>query len=269
MGFGQRNGTDGECMTIGELLEYLYSEKPLVNALFWPPDIFALCAAVLQKSGAYTMAVTKWPPRNGKVRTVSEWAQFVAEEGGKWRQGVVAKKIPESIEKWWETVIQEKNKPLDQLKNDRHLCEALLQLSAAADEACEGIGLVKRTKDGFDQLVEDMIIKQMASAKRISTLCDGVDVRKLCVLPKLHTPRNGITIRSLSHNLALCHVGEVTPSFMTSAVDIDTKLNLLVVPWSKTVSPSDFSVAEKPGGGDYNLPDNFGFFDYKIRSGRK
>src|SRR5882724_910512 len=118
-------------------------------------------------------------------------------------------------------------------------------------------------------MVEDMIIKQMTSAKRISTLCEGVDVRKLCVLPKLHTPRNGITIRSLSHNLALCHVGEVTPSFMTSAVDIDSKLNLLVVPWSKTVSPADFSVAEKPGGGHYNMPDNFGFFDYKIRSGRK
>jgi hypothetical protein len=255
-------------MTIGELLAYLYPEKALSEAVNWPPDIFALCAAVLQKSGAYTTAVTKWPPQNGKPMSASEWTSFIAGEGSKWRAGVVNKNIPSNIKNWWEIVIQGQTKSLDNLKNERALCDALLQLSAAADEACEGIGLIKKPDDKFDQLVEDMIAKQMNVGK-ISTLCEGIDTKKLCVLPKLHTPRNGITIRSLSHNLALCHVGEVTPSFVVSPMDIGQKLNLLIVPWSKTVLPADFSVAEKPSNGDYSMPEGFGFFNYKIRSGRR
>ncbi len=49
----------------------------------WPPDVFAMVATVLQKSGAYSEVVNgQWPPRG----TGDQWARRMSQVGGQWRR---------------------------------------------------------------------------------------------------------------------------------------------------------------------------------------
>src|ERR1039458_3855835 len=49
-------------MTVGDYFTFLSEKGWPSKAKDWPPDVFALCASVLQKSGGYIGIVSDWPP---------------------------------------------------------------------------------------------------------------------------------------------------------------------------------------------------------------
>ena len=63
-------------------------------------------------------------------------------------------------------------------------------------------------RDRFNVDAESQLIPDITSS---STLCYDVHFSKARVLPKAHTPQNGITLSSLSHHLALVPGGDVRP----------------------------------------------------------
>src|SRR5262245_13569881 len=74
----------------------------------------------------------------------------------------------------------------------------------------------------------------------IAVLCLQVDPDVVSVLPKLHTAQVGLTLRSLSHNLALCSASGIKSYWngpYTSQCKGRDSLNLLLLPW-----PDDFQV---------------------------
>ncbi|HZR83266.1 MAG TPA: hypothetical protein VFD92_19385 [Candidatus Binatia bacterium] len=85
-----------------------------------------------------------------------------------------------------------------------------------------------------------------------ATLCRGIHPSRARVLPKMHTPQTGLTLRSMTHHVALCPTGDVIPkwsfwpAFKGSA---SHKLNILLVPWPNRVTPTSFGVASRPDAG--------------------
>jgi hypothetical protein len=94
------------------------------------------------------------------------------------------------------------------------------------------------------QLHADMLLLPKSTG---SSLCELVHHSKLRVLPKMHTPQSGLTIRAFSHHLALCMPNEVHCEWHMLPVNTQGFcLNLLLVPWPKVVRPAQFQPAPGP-----------------------
>ncbi|MBL8951905.1 MAG: hypothetical protein JNK82_14070, partial [Myxococcaceae bacterium] len=113
-----------------------------------------------------------------------------------------------------------------------------LEIMAAADEACVGVGFGRRSF--VARLAQDHIAPRMRDA----SLGWLLDPNECCVLPKTRTPTVGCNVRSLSLHLAL-----LPPQRIVQAQHLDprdttaqrTTMGVLLVPFPYEVLASDFS----------------------------
>lgn len=253
--------------TIGKIATRLAPNIPWLGLLKWPPDVFGIVAFLLQKSGSYIEIVRDWPP----AQEAPAWAEEMRRIGKTWRKScITGAAAPAEVRKWWSDIRKNFDLRLRELSLKPALISSLAQVLAAADEACFGVGIQPgpgdRAFDAFDNRASRILHKSYTLNS--STLAENVDPSLFRVLPKLHTPQSGITIRSLSHHLALCAAGEVNPKWVFHPPSSDeTKfgLNLLLVPWPERISLLDFSAVLTPAG-LRNMPPNMGFFSYEQSS---
>lgn len=257
--------------SIREYLEFLYRDRISLRTVDWPPDAFASAASLLERSGGYLAVGGQWPPQDPEYPEFQSWAESVCETGRKWRQAAVAGSAsPKLVRSHWNVVIRS-NLQVQQIgqpgAESAAVRNSLLWILAAADEACEGVGIPGGEMTEFQNLNLNLLLDQQASGSP-STLCKRISTSKLSVLPKLHTPQAGITIRSLSHHVALCPVTEIKPRWTwVSHPELHERrhgMNLLVVPWPLELEPTAFS---RGGGTLSNLPSQFGFFEFRVRGG--
>jgi hypothetical protein len=236
-------------LTVGRYLDFLGASEKLVE---WPPDVFGVAVSLLQKSGAYTRAISDWPPidRSSAVPVKTQarqWTERMKALGAEWRNGAMTepRNTPTDVVNWWHTVLNADTSNIADIRMNTDLCNALLQLCAVADEACAGVGLPP-FNDEFE--TEAWLILDDRG-----TLCLHVDPTILRVLPKCHTPKVGMTIRSLSHHLSLIPAGDVEPHWYI--VEPQKKrgdapaartLNLLLVPQPRLVLPGNFRSTDGP-----------------------
>lgn len=223
--------------SLQELLEFLLRGSTSgVSHLEWPPDVFALTASVLKATGAYVEVLSEWRP---KRMDAVEWGAFARDVGRRWRQ---LGRVPEEVEKSWRAVTSFSGNLSDVAKNKR-VTAALLQLVAFADEACAGAGIAPEgaLKDRFG-------IRAAANLIVDDTLCERILPSKARVLPKLHTPSGGLTIRSLTHHLALVVGNETEVKWDFLPRETKGKLNLLVVPWPLEMESKQFAPARERDG---------------------
>jgi hypothetical protein len=232
--------------------------------LTWPPDVFAVVASLLLKSGAYCHAVSGWK----RKPSLKEWITDIKHTGRSWCKN--PKEPPAKVRQWHRTLVAMRNRriPVFEVRSHQTLCEALLQLSAAADEACRGVGLAMLSKGKGNAFLGEASQQLWISAQTlgVSTLCKQVHHSVVRVLPKLHTPQSGITIRSLTHNLALCPAGDVKATWSERIQMERTRqhcLNLLLVPWPHTVNPSHIQSVDPSKAELRDMPKRFGFFEYQ------
>jgi hypothetical protein len=166
-------------------------------------------------------------------------------------------------------VTQHRHAELFELRANRPICNALLEICAIADEACAGVGVPRANSPvaQVDRLADRARELLIPGNDRETTLCSTIHPSKLRVLPKLHTPQSGMTVRSLTHHLALCESGEVEPSWLIfdfKRPAIAERLNLLVLPWPLTIVPSQFTAhANAASRLPYMPADRYGgFFEY-------
>ncbi len=250
-----------QSLTIGQYLSYLSPKLARQRtAPIWPPDIFAVAASILQKCGAYIQVVSDWPPGRQYRRNPKRWVIDIRRSGKQWREAAIhSRRPPRMVTTWWTCVLNHQKLRLDDVHKERRVCHALLQLCAAADEASIGAGIPnKKAKDDAFQLA---VRRHLAlQGMQGSTLCKTIDRSKLCVLPKLHTPQSGITIRSVSHHLAICPSGDVeTYWFRLPRRPEAHCLNLLLIPWPEITTPNHFRMSK---GRLRNMPANYGFFTH-------
>lgn len=237
--------------------------------LTWPPDVFAVVASLLLKSGAYSYAVSKDWKRGPKLKP---WVEHIENIGKEWGENHTDP--PKEVHQWHRTLTSKRNRsvPLSRLRSRPKMCEALLDLSAASDEASAGVGLGQWKRAGFLGEASFQLWRSTVKALDVSTLCTRVHPSVVRILPKLHTPQSGMTIRSLTHNLALCPAGDVKAKWTERLTSEPTRrycLNLLLVPWPRKVNPLDFQAVPSRRAELRPMPERFRFFEYKPPRNRK
>ncbi len=275
-----RNTIYGKEETLEEKIDYLLplsKRKKLVPA--WPPDVFCVCAAILQCSGAFA-AVVEDRQTFLAGRTSAERSKDIGDLAEKWRDSYLRRvNAPHEIQSWWNVLKSEGRLAISSVGQSRKCTGALLNLLAVADEACKGVGVYStQPKRGakkeelieseFLELTEFLLLFSQSIANG-ATLCQEIHPSRGRVLPRMHTPQSGLTVRSLSHHLAYCPPSDICPEWKLSVERDDPyySFNLLIVPWPKTVSPIQFkksksvSISDSVGGGGYGL------FTYRLGKG--
>jgi hypothetical protein len=259
-------------ITVGSVLAFLapsiFAEnKNTLRVPVWPPDVFAIAGVLLSWSGAYRHVLgSEWPPSSKRP-----WNDRIVQIGDEWWNVHQDGKVPKLVEKWWQILIKSAAIPVLELTRDenRNVCQALVQLCTAADEACFGIGVPDASdpEDPLSQRAAQLLIESSYGPGG-ATVCESIDSSRVCVLPKLRTPQDGITFRSLSHYLALSPRNEVLPKWHVTATTATESggrsLNLLLIPWPYEVLPSHFKKAPRRPTAERQSWSRSGlsFFDY-------
>lgn len=238
----------------------------------WPPDAFALASLILGESGGYRHCVSPpdphpWPPRERRW-----WLEDLRKDARAWRHSAIdqGSREPERVTRLLSRLESHDLTPLSEIVNSDawELTQTLLELLALADETCAGMGLFVPNFESLPDLEHQTLIgfaNDLLTSR--GTLCLTIPPDYLRVLPKRHTPQRGLSLRSVSLNLAMVR-GEVATWWqvaLNSKLKRAGRMNVLVAPWPATITPAAFTEvsrdkAERALDMD---PQRFGFFDFE------
>ena len=257
-------------VSVATTLDFLFANSwdvPAPPFLSWPPDAFGVAAWILSETGGYLEVLSKWSP-DGLDRKA--WIDRTKRAATKWRESSVAERPvspPRIVLQLWGKVRALAAKSVDSSQPNAKLSRALIELVALADEASVGAGLPGNS-DRFCTMAIFMLAEKLADSSQPSTLCKFIDPSKAIVLPKTRTPDNGITIRSLTHNLAFVRACGIQPRWCVTAGPKENSLhehslNLLVVPWPMNLSPSQFTAVDSVQNSNQ---EKHGYFTFRPKS---
>jgi hypothetical protein len=233
--------------------------------LEWPPDLFALTDVILQRSEGYRFALSppagsSWPPAG-----VPDWPDAVTDTARRWTAWAEdpVGAIPRLLAQEWEILRARAGNPLSQIgeARDWRVCEALLTLHAIADEACAGLGIALDASSADGYVYRAQARELLARTGSLARL----PAHLIRVLPKVHTPPNGSSVRTLSRYAAVT-VPDVAarwhkaPAHRPGTHPHHKGVNFLLLPWPLRVRGSDF----RPVAGPLQklAGDRFGFFEF-------
>lgn len=263
--------------TIETKANYLLPDSMTKNTVpDWPPDVFCLCAAILQNSGAYSRVIDDVGSKSNN-ETSKERANRLRKAGVAWQKSNGSGRPPKTVSNLWAKVFTCRTTVLSDLGSDEasEVRNALLDLLAISDEACADLGIYKldpqlRNDGGlgaFHFKAENLFVKSMSAAGG-ATLCKGIHPSRARVLPKMHTPQSGLTIRSLSRHLGYSPGSDMRPNWWSLASSQRShSFNLLIIPWPNTVEPSQFSASKKVGLSDDVKAGGYGLFTFRLKKG--
>jgi hypothetical protein len=197
----------------------------------------------------------------------------VEDLGIEWKRSWVEnRRPPERIASCWKELVASFEQPISYVRNSTNLSQSLLSICAVADEACVDVGTpVNREMDADDDR-SFYDFKFAAHADRLlnaangASLCDEIDSARARVLPKQHTPQNGLTARSLSLYIGLSLAHEVKPVWVqTGQYESDLSFNMLLIPWPFEIARTQFSPQQPLPSEMQNMPGDFGFFRFRHR----
>lgn len=247
--------------TIADVARSLAPGWTCQDFLTWPPDAFALAAAVLSESGAYRLIVSppaglRWPPDDLSGDT---WESDVERWAREWSAWAVARRPgrrrPKTLSRLATTIAAAWRLPLVELDEPRNwnTLVSVLMLHAIADEACSGLG-VQHSSPGSLHSWATQLLLQEGTLSRLSG-------RRARVLPKSALPRTGMSIRSLSRYLGLDRSETEVRWFCSDAKALPaSRFTLLLVPYPARISRSDFRTIRGPL--DNMDSDRYGFFEF-------
>jgi hypothetical protein len=146
----------------------------------WPPDVFALANLVLDHTEGYRFAIApipgwRWPPTPG-------WNDEVVPAAGARRDlDLNAGVPPELVACCWAVVTRERDVPLAKVRSGEawELCEALLTLHAAADEASAGLAAGGSSVEGSFEARARAMLERRGSLSHLSPT-------RVRIVPKTH-----------------------------------------------------------------------------------
>ena len=184
-----------------------------------------------------------WPPA-ARLAPGERWETAARRRGADWAVWVgkgAAGEAPDSIERLCADLKAAGDAPIATLDDEGSwaVLTALLALHAAADEASAGAGILTNTP----------LRRRAAELLATTGSLARVPLDRAQVLPKLRAPDSGITLRSLSHHLAL-NRSEVDARWEIGHRDEGgpgrRRLTLLLVPYPRKLSASDFRPVDGP-----------------------
>ncbi|MES2644677.1 MAG: hypothetical protein V4850_34635 [Myxococcota bacterium] len=240
----------------------------------WPPDLFALAARILERTGAHVHIVNHWPldagGREGDWRAevalnADDWLRRLGPASRNWTRllfGAERVRVPPPMPvlSWWAELCEAWDTPLAMLRaNERpRLLQALMGLLAVSDEVCAGVGFGARNAPFLDLALLVLQLQQDALS-----VCLEVHPSKARVLPKQHTPQRGMTLRSLSVHLALADDHDLAAVWhQFPGARARSEMHLLLLPWPLKVDASQFVIHKQPNDHRCALPAPYGFFRF-------
>lgn len=217
----------------------------------WPPDLFAVTGAIIDRSGCYTEA----NPDRGALQEHENYIEDVLVIATCWDSMLSP---PLEVEAMWRELVTDHGQvAISDLCENKRAVSTLLKLFAIADEASIGMG--------WDASASGKALTEFASVVMLNavqgsnsrfelpywptSLCGMVSPDVAVVLPKAITTTKGCTIRSLSHHLALLPCRSmIEPSWslvsrLPSDADTSTDIRLLLVPFPFEVSDDSFQLS--------------------------
>ena len=255
--------------TINEIDCLLFRKMRLVAMS--PPDVFCIAAALLKHSNAYTQSralLTNSSLQTELRERAREWIQDIGKEAPNHyvMKGLLHFCFNERTSSSWKFGAQLKvidseslvrDQAIDSAKHQHKLREQILELLIVSDIAAADFA--NRSESQCLRLdSEDLyaLVKfrwdaelRVTPGVRGSTLCRYVNPSKARVLPKRHTPGRGLSLRSLSNNLAYIDADQGSPHWFTiPKLDASRSVfNVLLVPYPYEVRNQCFSVDERLG----------------------
>src|ERR1035441_8028224 len=115
-----------DSLTVGEflgaILPRLHTDRKFPN---WPPDCFALCLALLKRTGAYSMVLRNWSPvHGGSAESVETWNSIIVDLGRKWRTGWNSF---DGMSHEWRLLCDSFPRPLKDLSSDSTLSQVVMK----------------------------------------------------------------------------------------------------------------------------------------------
>lgn len=214
----------------------------------WPPDLFAVTATIIDRSGCYTEAS---PDRNN-LQSHEKYIEDVLVIAICWESMLAP---PQEVQDLWTLLVAEYGKiSVSKLCDDSNALLVLLKLFAIADEASVGMGWGSSTSGKALTPFASVVMFNAMGVTSIpfilpywpTSLCGMVSPDIAIVLPKSITTTKGCTIRSLSHHLALlpCR-STIDPSWalVSTPPDLSTEISLLLIPFPYEISTNSFSLS--------------------------
>lgn len=207
----------------------------------WPPDLFAFCASLLKRSGAYlriferSSAPSGWsnahtPGRRWRTR-IDHLTQFSVAH--------LESAVPKEVRRSWAAIVAAGSTGVADISRSPGVADHLIRLTLIADAASEGIGITIESNP--------FLVAAQAILEENELTSFGWDAPRdvLCVLGKQHTPQRGATLRSLSHHLSLYLPNDIEARWVGPYArqiqgDDGQTLNLLLLPWPERVENNDF-----------------------------
>jgi hypothetical protein len=260
----------GEPPTLASIWEGVAGVAIRDRLLEWPPDVFALTEVILERSQGYRFALSPpggadWPPAG-----LPSWRDAVVEEGRRWSAWVEDRTgpVPDLVAQEWAVLRDGAASTLTELRDggDWRLCQAVLTLHAMADEACAGLGVALDTADGAGSVYRARGRELLARTGSLARLPS----HQVRVLPKVRTPPDGTSLRSLSRYASVHSPGvEVrwhkVPARRPGRLSRDMGVNALLLPWPLRVRESDFRPV--PDSVQQLAKEPFGFFEFAPTDG--
>ncbi|EJI6687774.1 hypothetical protein BBN03_12860 [Vibrio parahaemolyticus] len=270
-------------LTLREYLSYLLGQPLMESVsedpsewkrqLSWPPNAFGVAARILEESGYYTQLVS---PNDSKhlnqvesIATASKFGQNCDDwiknidrrqyrnirealhsiEFDKLKDELPMMLLDEHCLPDWLVIHVEKffsTKNLDRTFGE--ILEAglfvdITVILSSADHACAGLGVNSLTDSEEEWFTSFLKLGELLldsnERKSLSTFCNS----RLSVVPKMLVPQTGISINSLSHNLA-CVSGETTVYWnkIHYPSRLESELDILIVPFPFKINKDHFSI---------------------------
>lgn len=280
-------------MLVREFIQRLGHDVAANSPPPWPCDVFGVAAVLLQRVGGYQRTVRPpWPPerywKRKLERAAQSWStsilQQIKSEFQKQQltpqQTFKHVSIPAFVKTKWDILCGYAGRSIEDVADPQRisdfdrLFEALISLMAVADHA---YGLMIN-QDGSHEPASGrhpethfaLWVNQFAGFD--NSLSVTLNLSEVRVLPKIMAPSVGLSIRSLSHYLAIWTEHEVQPVLhpignswiarLASRKSRGSSLYVLLCPWPYEIRTNQFSVV-KPCVNEINLAAGFGFFQYK------
>lgn len=230
---------------------------------------------LLSASEAYRFAVSpvvgkSWPPKQG-------WPAEIADVGERWGRvrGTASCVAPAEVAAWWSLIARADSRLIADLRACKptargrvanwDLVCAILSLHAAADMACAGVGVAGGLPRGASNETKQFVGRANALLQKNGSLNRQVSPERVRVLPKLHTPQLGMTVRSVSMHLTAEDApipGKwIQPRW--SPISRWEELRLLLLPWPLLIDDDAFVPTHRP---PISMDEStFAFFQFEPR----
>lgn len=255
-------------VSLRSIAQNIYPEWDLDEWFKWPPNMFALCSIILNRTGGYKLCLLEPSWWN-----FSEWEREISDTACCWidditdillNKATTHKFLARQFTKDYYAILKEDwhaEKPIDinhirvlgRLFKEplsvediriKQFIKAIILFTAVSDVACPGLGFTGMAIDNNSKMyklfitVANLLLNSTGSLSTISKF-HGI------VLPKMRTPQAGLVFRSLSHHLTF-HTTEVEVIWRTFPWLNSHKknLNLICVPYPPEVNKNDFYIIE-------------------------